>query len=109
MPAITSVASAIDDPITFLSQYDGTLAVLTNIEGSSYRQVGTLMAFGTNGIRVSSISSGCFDEALAAEAEAAFVEGTVRQVRYGHGSPFIDIQLPCGAGLDVTFIPQPNR
>ncbi|MBP6769880.1 MAG: XdhC family protein, partial [Reyranella sp.] len=28
---------------------------------------------------------------------------------YGRGSPFIDIRLPCGGGLDILLLPRPDR
>ena len=29
------------------------------------------------------------------------------QIRYGKGSPYFDIQLPCGGGLEITLVPKP--
>ena len=63
------------------------------------------MAFLPDGRMVGSLSSGCIEEALALEARNAADEGRVRKVRYGRGSPWIDIRLPCGAGLDITLWP----
>ena len=40
------------------------------------------------------------------EARAA---GAPRLIRYGRGSPFIDIQLPCGGGLDILLLPRPDK
>jgi xanthine dehydrogenase accessory factor len=30
-------------------------------------------------------------------------------IRYGRGSPFMDIQLPCGGGLEIALVPRPDR
>src|SRR3546814_15461701 len=32
-----------------------------------------------------------------------------RQVRYGIGSLYFDIRLPCGGGIDLLFTPLPSR
>src|SRR3546814_16995772 len=32
-----------------------------------------------------------------------------RSVRYGIGSPYFDIRLPCGGGIDLLFTPLPSR
>ena len=37
------------------------------------------------------------------EAQAAIAQGANRLVRYGRGSPYFDIRLPCGTGLDLYF------
>jgi len=29
--------------------------------------------------------------------------------RYGVGSPFLDIELPCGGGLDILLVPKPDK
>ena len=98
-----------DDPVAFLAGREGALAVITGTEGASYKPVGTLMAFGADGARTGSLSSGCVEGALAAEAEVALADGRPRTLRYGRGSPFIDVTLPCGAGLDVSVLPRPER
>lgn len=93
------------DPVSALAADGGVLGVVTGVEGSAYRPVGAAMAFGGDGRRVGSLSSGCIDAAVACEAGSAAENGQVRQLRYGRGSPFIDIRLPCGAGLDITLWP----
>lgn len=34
--------------------------------------------------------------------------GQPKSLRYGEGSPFKDIQLPCGGGLDILPVPRHN-
>lgn len=97
------------DPLESLAETGGVLAVVTGVEGSAYRPVGAMMAYLADGARVGTVSSGCIEGALALEAEKAAEDGQVRQVRYGRGSPWIDIQLPCGAGLDITLWPCPKE
>jgi xanthine dehydrogenase accessory factor len=79
------------------------LVTLVNVEGSSPRRVGSQMAVAADGTVVGMISSGCAEAAIVAEAMSALHEGRVRTVRYGTGSPYMDVVLPCGSGIDVHF------
>ncbi|MEO1042779.1 MAG: XdhC family protein [Pseudomonadota bacterium] len=96
------------DPISELSATEGVLAVITGVEGSAYRAVGSAMAMLSDGARVGSLSSGCIEEALSIEASNHCTDDKPRHLRYGEGSPWIDIKLPCGAGLDIGLWPS-NR
>jgi len=81
------------------------LATLVGITGSSSRALGSQMAITERGDVCGSLSSGCVDAAVIAEARSAIANGSVRKVRFGEGSPYIDVRLPCGAGLDLLFTP----
>lgn len=97
------------DPLLALAMGDvaGVLALVIRTEGPSYRSVGAAMVFADDGARLGSLSSGCIEADLALHAEKAKADGTCLRVIYGHGSPFIDIQLPCGGGLEILLLPQP--
>lgn len=84
---------------------DSVLAVITGITGPSYRPLGEIMAF-CGDRRVGSLSSGCIETDLARHAQTSLQDGP-RTVRYGEGSPWFDLQLPCGGGLEITLIPRP--
>lgn len=79
------------------------LVTLVGVEGSSPRPLGAQMAVAETGAAVGHISGGCLEGALVAEAQAAMASGENRLVRYGKGSRYIDIVLPCGGGLDIHF------
>ncbi len=79
------------------------LVTPTNIEGSSPRPLGAQMAVSQSGKWVGYLSGGCIERAVVAEALAALDEGKYRDVRYGHGSEYFDIQLPCGSAIDLRF------
>lgn len=98
-------------PILFLAESDApaVLAVITDIEGPSYRPLGATMALGADGTRVGTLSSGCVESDIALHASEALAASEPKVVRYGRGSPFVDIQLPCGGGLEITLIPNPDR
>lgn len=87
---------------------EGVLVTLTGIEGSSSRGLGTQMAVLADGTRLGSFSGGCIEAAVVAEALEALAAGAGRVVRYGVGSPYLDIRLPCGGGIDLTFTPRPD-
>jgi xanthine dehydrogenase accessory factor len=61
-----------------------------------------------DGCFAGSFSGGCIEAAVVAEAVEAIQDGQPRQVRYGAGSPYIDIRLPCGGGVDLLFQPTPD-
>lgn len=69
------------------------------------RNPGAHMGVCEDGSFVGSLSGGCIENAVVAEALAAISEGAARVVRFGSGSPYIDIKLPCGGGLDIHFLP----
>jgi xanthine dehydrogenase accessory factor len=79
-----------------------------SVDGSSMRGVGSHMGVAADGSFEGSLSGGCIENAVVAEALEALKEGTPRFVRFGAGSPYIDIKLPCGGGLDIHFQPLEN-
>ena len=86
--------------------------MIAGVEGPSYRPVGAMMAVlpaDPDPLRVGNLSSGCVERDIALQAMRALRDGVPRMVRYGRGSPFVDIQLPCGGGLDIALIPDPDR
>ncbi len=88
---------------------DGVLVTLVGIEGSSSRAVGTQMAVLADGRAVGSFSGGCIERTIVAEALDVLAAGHPRTVRYGAGSPYIDVRLPCGGGIDLLFTPRPDH
>ncbi|MXP30249.1 XdhC family protein [Erythrobacter jejuensis] len=75
------------------------------VEGSSMRNPGTHMAVCEDGSFAGSLSGGCIENAVVAEALATLKSSAARIVRFGAGSPYLDIKLPCGGGLDIHFQP----
>ena len=84
------------------------LITVTAVTGASTRNPGTHMAVAEDGSFAGSLSGGCIEVAVAAEAQAAIADGQVRQVLFGAGSPYIDIRLPCGGSIDLLFTPLPD-
>lgn len=77
------------------------LVTVVGVEGGSPRGVGAQMAVRASNDYTGYLSGGCLEQAVAQEAECALAEGRNRLIRYGKGSRFLDIRLPCGAGLDI--------
>lgn len=81
------------------------LVTVCAVEGSSMRNPGTIMGVAEDGSFAGSLSGGCIENAVVAEALAALKADAPRVVRFGAGSPYLDIKLPCGGGLDLHFQP----
>ena len=81
------------------------LVTVLAVEGSAMRNPGAHMAVCEDGSFVGSLSGGCIENAVVAEACEALKAGAARIVRFGAGSPYVDIRLPCGGGLDIHFQP----
>jgi xanthine dehydrogenase accessory factor len=81
------------------------LVTVCAVEGSSMRGPGTIMGVAQDGSFAGSLSGGCIENAVVAEALEALEVCSSRLVRFGAGSPYLDIKLPCGGGLDVHFCP----
>ena len=79
------------------------LISIVGIEGSGPRPLGAQMAVAASGEAVGYLSGGCLEAALIEEARRLIQARRNRTVRYGRGSPYLDIRLPCGSGLDVHF------
>jgi xanthine dehydrogenase accessory factor len=88
-------------------QQGGALVTITGLTGPSARAAGQHMAVLEDGSFAGSFSGSCLDAAIVAEAREAIAASAARQVRYGEGSPYIDIRLPCGGGMDLLFQPNP--
>lgn len=108
IPALSSGSPV--EPLRHLGRDDSSavLAVITGVVGPSYRPVGAMLASFGDGRMVGSLSSGCVEADIALRSAMALEGGPVN-LRYGQGSPYFDIQLPCGGGLDILLVPNPDR
>lgn len=106
-----------DDPLQQLSKWqepDGstepfTLITLVGVEGAAPRPLGAQMIVTKSGKSAGYLSGGCLEQALIHEARDAIAKGENKLLRFGKGSQFIDIKLPCESGLDIYIdqnIPQ---
>lgn len=81
----------------------GALVTLVGVEGRSPRPVGSQLAVAETGESVGQISSGCAEGAIISEAFNCIRAHANKLIRYGAGSPYLDVTLPCGSGIDVYF------
>lgn len=85
------------------------LAIIVGVEGPSYRPIGAMMAIFKSAASVGSLSSGCVEADIKLHALDCLSAGVTGIVRYGRGSPYLDIVLPCGGGLKILLVPNPCR
>jgi xanthine dehydrogenase accessory factor len=76
------------------------LATLIDVEGGGPRPPGTQMVFAP-GIVAGYFSGGCVEGDIASHAYACLEDGAPRTLVYGEGSPWPDIQLLCGARIEI--------
>ncbi|WP_426130983.1 XdhC family protein [Pararhizobium sp. PWRC1-1] len=79
------------------------LATLVDIRGGAARALGSQLAVASDGRFCGYVSGGCVEAAVACEALMALEEGRDRIVKFGKGSPFYDIVLPCGGGITIAI------
>src|SRR5215469_15071092 len=99
-----------DDVLPDLAFWTGrgercALVTLIGVDGNAPRAEGAQMAVSESGQWSGYISGGCLEQAIALEAAEVINAGSPRLLRYGKGSPYFDIRLPCGSGLDVFIQP----
>ena len=80
------------------------IATLVAVDGSAPRDVGSQMLI-TDTAHWGFLSGGCIEDDVARHARMATAQGTPRLLRYGEGSPWIDIRLACGSGITVLVEP----
>lgn len=86
----------------------GVLVAIAQVIASASRGQGTLMAVSESGAWCGSLSGGCVEAAVIGEALRVLAAGRAELLRLGQGSPLIDVRLPCGGGLDLLIVPEPD-
>lgn len=76
---------------------------LVGIDGSAPYPVGSQMLVTDQGNYLGQITGGCAETAIADQAVMLINRHENATLRYGLDSPFFDIRLPCGSGIDVYF------
>lgn len=80
------------------------IATLVAVDGSAPRDVGAQMLI-TQDEHWGFLSGGCIEDDVARHGREALASGAPRTLRYGEGSPWIDIKLACGSGITVLAEP----
>lgn len=102
------------DVLAFIAQEQAdenpcALITVTDIYGGTLRAKGALMAVAADGKTAGYISNGCVDADIISRAQLALQSGQTCTLIYGEGSPFKDIQLPCGGRIDIHIDPNPDQ
>lgn len=84
------------------------LVTITSLDGPFSRPLGAQLAVAEDGRFVGSISGGCLEKALTEEARLSMRDKLNRTLRYGRGSPYLDVRLPCGGGIDLYVDVDPS-
>lgn len=87
---------------------DGAFITIIEINGGAPRALGAQMAVLEDGRYCGYVSGGCVEAAVAGEAIRCIRACKDEVMRFGVGSPFIDIKLPCGGSIDVHVHVQPD-
>ncbi|MEE2879667.1 MAG: NTP transferase domain-containing protein [Pseudomonadota bacterium] len=85
------------------------LVMVTETEGGAVRERGALMAVSEDGRAAGYISGGCIDADVILQAQQALANEKPLALRYGAGSPFVDLPLPCGGAIEVSILPDPDE
>ena len=76
------------------------LVTLYRVEGGGPRPPGTQMVF-ADGLVAGFLSGGCVEGDVAIHAAETLADGEPRRLVYGEGGPWPDIQLLCGARIEI--------
>jgi xanthine dehydrogenase accessory factor len=87
---------------------DGVLISIVGIDGGAPRALGSHMAVLADGTYCGYISGGCVEASVAGEALNVLDSGKDAVLRFGRNSPFMDIRLPCGGGIDLHMHIRPD-
>ncbi|WP_299440339.1 XdhC family protein [uncultured Rhodospira sp.] len=79
----------------------GALVTLVRKTASGPRPLGSQLAVSADGRVVGLISGGCVEGGIAEEARGAMAAGCNRFARFGEGSRYVDLRMPCGGAIDV--------
>ena len=78
------------------------------IEGGAAREVGSLALVDDAGEMTGYLSNGCIDRDIQHHAQNAIQTKRKKLIRYGEGSRYADLKLPCGGALTVLIDPNPD-
>ncbi len=84
------------------------IVTIVGVVERASRNLGAHMIVREDGAYAGSVSSGCVDANVAAVALEALAAREARRLKLGAGSGFIDIKLPCGGGVDLLIVPDPD-
>lgn len=87
----------------FANAQIGALATLIGVDGPSPRAIGAQMLITPDGAAAGYVSGGCVEGSLALLGQEVAASGAHRRVVFGRGSAYLDVQLVCGARIEVLI------
>lgn len=84
------------------------LVMSVDIEGGAARSIGSMAVVSDGGDMTGYLSNGCIDRDIILQSLSTLETKKVKSVRYGAGSPYLDMRLPCGGALELVIDPDPN-
>lgn len=113
LPAVDPIVANIENVLPQALEWSRAgericLATMVHVAGSAPRPLGSQMAIAGNGEYYGYLSGGCAERAIADVGLAAVRGNGPRVARFGVGSPYLDVQLPCGSGIDVHYALEPR-
>jgi xanthine dehydrogenase accessory factor len=78
------------------------LATIVALDGGGPRPVGAQMLIAPSEVS-GFLSGGCLESDVIGHAESVLADGLARRLVYGLGSPWPDIRLMCGVGIDILL------
>lgn len=85
------------------------LITSVGIQGGAAREVGSLAVVCESGNMVGYMSNGCIDRDIRLQARSLLeTDEAAKTLRYGEGSPFFDLKLPCGGSLELLLNARPD-
>ncbi len=94
---------------TWRQEAPTALVIIEGTIGGAVRAPGAMMAVSEDGRAAGYVSGGCIDADVILQARKALADSQMRRLRYGQGSPFRDLPLPCGGAIDILILPDPPQ
>jgi xanthine dehydrogenase accessory factor len=94
-----------------LAKANRPFALITSlaIEGGAAREVGSIAIVEQSGAMTGYLSNGCIDRDIQHHALDALASRKKKLIRYGDGSRYVDLKLPCGGALTILIDPAPAK
>ena len=106
MPFPASETDVLETAAGWLAAGHGVaLATVIRTSGSAPRQAGSHIAIRDDGLFAGSVSAGCVEGAIIAQAQTAMAEGHCRKFTFGVEDGILGLGLTCGGEIEILVEP----
>ena len=106
MPFPASETDVLETAAGWLAAGHGVaLATVIRTSGSAPRQAGSHIAIRDDGLFAGSVSAGCVEGAIIAQAQTAMTEGRCRKFTFGVEDGIMGLGLTCGGEIEILVEP----